>query len=113
MKKLLILTTAAVLLGTGCVTKTGTGAVTGGALGALAGQAIGKDTKGTLIGAGVGAVLGGALGNQADAQDKGKKKNKHFLPYFLTLVNPLNKNKFFLTTYSFLNLYFCVIICIP
>ena len=60
MKKLLILTTAAVLLGTGCVTKTGTGAVTGGALGALAGQAIGKDTKGTLIGAGVGAVLGGA-----------------------------------------------------
>ena len=76
MKKLLILMTAAVFLGTGCVTKTGTGAVTGGALGALAGQAIGKDTKGTLIGAGVGAVLGGALGNQADAQDKGKKKNK-------------------------------------
>ena len=42
-----------------------------------------------------------------------KKKNKHFLPHFFTLVNPLNKNKFFLTTYPFLNLYFCVIICIP
>tara|TARA_Y100001972_G_C7532896_1_gene268515 strand:- start:541 stop:741 length:201 start_codon:yes stop_codon:yes gene_type:complete len=48
-----------------------------------------------------------------EKEKKGKKKNKHFLPYFSTLVNPLNKNKFFLTTYFFLNLYFCVIICIP
>tara|TARA_R100000995_G_C3462206_1_gene113743 strand:- start:584 stop:889 length:306 start_codon:yes stop_codon:yes gene_type:complete len=30
-----------------------------------------------------------------------KKKNKHFLPHFFTLVNPLNKNKFFLTSISF------------
>jgi len=74
MKKLFILTTAAMLLGTGCVTNTGTGAVAGGALGALAGQAIGKDTKSTLIGAGIGAVLGGALGNQEDAKEKSKKK---------------------------------------
>ena len=32
-----------------------------------------------------------------EKEKKGKKKNKHFLPYFLTLVNPLNKNKFIKT----------------
>lgn len=41
-------------------TNTGVGA----AVGAIAGQAIGKDTKGTLIGAGIGAILG-FFGNHA------------------------------------------------
>lgn len=42
------------------------GAVIGGALGAIAGQAIGRNTAGTLIGAGSGVLLGALIGNAMD-----------------------------------------------
>ena len=51
----------------GC-TKTQSGA----AFGALVGQAIGKDTKGTLIGAGVGMLVGNMAEESQRQQDAGK-----------------------------------------
>ncbi len=55
-----------------------TGAAVGAATGALLGQLIGKDTKGTLIGAGVGALAGlgwGAYRDQQEAELKARLKN--------------------------------------
>lgn len=46
------------------------GAATGAAAGALIGQLVGKDTKGTLIGAGIGALAGLGWGAYKDAQYK-------------------------------------------
>ena len=44
----------------------------GAAFGALAGQAIGKDTKGTLIGAGIGMLIGNMADESQRQQDAGK-----------------------------------------
>lgn len=44
-----------------------TGVLIGTAGGAILGQAIGRDTEGTLLGAGIGAVIGGLAGHQVGA----------------------------------------------
>lgn len=54
--------------GQGGVNSKTTSTAGGAAVGALAGQLIGKDTKGTLIGAGVGALLGLGWGAYRDHQ---------------------------------------------
>lgn len=62
----------------GNINKKTTGAAGGAAAGALLGQLIGKDTKGTLIGAGVGALAGlgwGAYRDQQEAALKASLKN--------------------------------------
>lgn len=62
----------------GNVNKKTTGTAGGAAAGALLGQLIGKDTKGTLIGAGVGALAGlgwGAYRDQQEAALKDSLKN--------------------------------------
>lgn len=55
---------------TGSVNKKTSGTAGGAAAGALIGQLIGKDTKGTLIGAGVGALAGLGWGAYRDNQEK-------------------------------------------
>lgn len=50
------------------------GTASGVAAGALLGQLIGKDTKGTLIGAGVGALLGMGWGTYRDYQEQELKE---------------------------------------
>lgn len=62
----------------GNVSKKTSGTAGGAAAGALLGQLIGKDTKGTLIGAGVGALAGlgwGAYRDQQEAALKASLKN--------------------------------------
>lgn len=62
----------------GNINKKTTGGAAGAAAGALLGQLIGKDTKGTLIGAGVGALAGlgwGAYRDQQEAALKASLKN--------------------------------------
>lgn len=55
---------------TGSVNKKTTGTAGGAAAGALIGQLIGKDTKGTLIGAGIGALAGLGWGAYRDNQER-------------------------------------------
>lgn len=55
---------------TGSVNKKTTGTAGGAAAGALIGQLIGKDTKGTLIGAGIGALAGLGWGAYRDHQEQ-------------------------------------------
>lgn len=55
---------------TGSVNKKTTGTAGGAAAGALIGQLIGKDTKGTLIGAGIGALAGLGWGAYRDYQER-------------------------------------------
>ena len=55
---------------TGSVNKKTSGTAGGAAAGALIGQLIGKDTKGTLIGAGIGALAGLGWGAYRDNQEK-------------------------------------------
>ena len=55
---------------TGSVNKKTSGTAGGAAAGALIGQLIGKDTKGTLIGAGIGALAGLGWGAYRDHQEK-------------------------------------------
>lgn len=55
---------------TGSVNKKTSGTAGGAAAGALIGQLIGKDTKGTLIGAGIGALAGLGWGAYRDTQEK-------------------------------------------
>lgn len=54
----------------GNVNKKTSGTATGAAAGAIIGQIIGKDTKGTLIGAGIGALAGLGWGAYRDSQEK-------------------------------------------
>ncbi len=78
-KKSIIISITSLILVTGCTnTQQGSGdtnykaggALGGAALGALAGQLIGKDTKGTLIGAGIGALAGLGWGAYKDKQEQ-------------------------------------------
>ncbi len=55
---------------TGSVNKKTSGTAGGAAAGALIGQLIGKDTKGTLIGAGIGALAGLGWGAYRDHQEQ-------------------------------------------
>ncbi|WP_286033989.1 OmpA family protein [Fusobacterium necrogenes] len=55
---------------TGSVNKKTSGTAGGAAAGALIGQLIGKDTKGTLIGAGIGALAGLGWGAYRDNQEQ-------------------------------------------
>lgn len=55
---------------TGSVNKKTSGTAGGAAAGALIGQLIGKDTKGTLIGAGIGALAGLGWGAYRDRQEQ-------------------------------------------
>lgn len=66
---LIAVSSASLILLTGCANKTQSGAAIGAGTGALAGQLIGGNTASTLIGAGVGAVAGGAIGNNEDKKD--------------------------------------------
>ena len=78
MRKLMILSSAAVLLLAACTTpgkRTAIGAGGGAAVGALAGAVIanntgGKSYQGAIYGALAGAAVGGALGNYYDKQAK-------------------------------------------
>lgn len=54
----------------GSLNKKTTGTAGGAAAGALIGQLIGKDTKGTLIGAGIGALAGLGWGAYRDYQER-------------------------------------------
>jgi chemotaxis protein MotB len=51
-------------------TRKGKGAIIGGIIGAGVGQAVGKNTKGTLVGAGVGTLAGLGWGAYRDNQEK-------------------------------------------
>lgn len=72
---LLSCTSAPFLNDEGNVNKKTTGTAGGAAAGAILGQLIGKDTKGTLIGAGVGALAGLGWGAYRDQQEAALKAN--------------------------------------
>lgn len=83
----------------GCANQARTGAVGGAGLGALAGQAIGRDTAGTLIGAGVGLGLGYIIGNEMD-KEKATTKNQSTPPteYRHSEVGPLGGTRWKVTS---------------
>lgn len=66
----LLLLTASLMGACGSVSKKTSGTAAGAAAGAAVGQLIGKNTEGTLIGAGVGALAGLGWGAYKDAQYK-------------------------------------------
>ncbi|TAL04011.1 MAG: hypothetical protein EPO07_05460 [Verrucomicrobia bacterium] len=87
MKKLMILTTAAVtvIAFTGCETpegypdRTATGALTGGAIGAASGALIAgghHGVEGALIGGAIGAVTGGLIGQSMDAEHRARLREQ-------------------------------------
>lgn len=59
----------------GCKSNAGTGSLAGAGAGALIGQAVGRNTAGTLIGAGVGMGAGYIIGNEMD-KNKAKSEKK-------------------------------------
>ncbi|WP_297595901.1 OmpA family protein [uncultured Cetobacterium sp.] len=67
---MLLLTTSLLGACTAAGNKKVSGTAGGAAAGALIGQIVGKDTKGTLIGAGIGALAGLGWGAYKDAQYK-------------------------------------------
>lgn len=83
MKKMILISTAAALLSTGCAStqenpNTTKGAGIGAAIGAVAGAVIGHQTgrrnEGALIGAALGGGIGAAAGNRLDKQQKELEK---------------------------------------
>lgn len=83
MKKLILITTAIAILGTGCATTkenpnatkgAGLGAAIGAVAGAVIGHQTGKRNEGALIGAALGAGIGGTVGHRLDKQQKELEK---------------------------------------
>ncbi len=83
MKKLILVTSAAALVLTGCQTAkdnpntakgVGIGAVAGAAIGGLIGNANGNASKGAAIGAVLGGATGGVIGKRMDNQAKELEK---------------------------------------
>jgi len=65
---LVAVSSASLILLTGCANKTQTGAAVGAGTGALVGAAV-DGTGGALVGAAVGGLAGGAIGRNEDNKD--------------------------------------------
>ncbi len=78
---------AAIILQTGCETKTQTGALTGGVLGTAIGAAAGRSVAGAAIGAGVGTIAGGLVGYGMDQSDRAKQQQQAMPPQPMILVD--------------------------